>query len=356
MLSFSKNLFRKHRNFASLVKHISTNESSTPYYFDSKFTPEDDNRILNALNKSDPDELKQFKLPINRIKKIIDWRESNGPFKTLGDVLRIDGIEETILEQVCVKIAQANGSSEKLKRSKPQNRSYLTPDLPPHILNSFKSAVAIHLDPVGLSVVRLERNENTLTNWFSESFSQLPVKMFHTDTFYLAINIIRKIPQADLYVFESAQSLNLQNQSKPSMVSTYNQQMELLAMLLALLNTSMVHNPLGIKEGSTNVENRVFYLKSRVAARLFKTLIGSEKVSPVVKIGEFIRMKNKSEIFCCTPMNIDDSYVLKFDKEVSKSKELLSQALMLGCAFMDLCVYKNPDSIETLNSFRRNNK
>lgn len=80
------------------------------------------------------------------------------------------------------------------------------------------------------------------------------------------MNILNKIPSGDMYILESP--LNSGLQSSKSSVSTH--QMELTAMLLALINTSSKHN---ITETNTtqnkdnNCRNKVYYLKSRLPAR-----------------------------------------------------------------------------------------
>lgn len=68
-----------------------------------------------------------------------------------------------------------------------------------------------------------------------------------------------------MYILETPMSNGLQN-SKSS-VSTH--QMELTAMLLALINTSLKHNVAEIDavQNKDNCNNKVYYLKSRLPAR-----------------------------------------------------------------------------------------
>lgn len=158
----------------------------------------------------------------------------------------------------------------------------------------------------------------------------------------------------DVYIFEAPPQLNPQNQSKQ--VVTHKHQIELMSMLLALLNTSVKHNK-GLQGKAVNghFENRVFYLKNRVPARLFKTLIGFEKVSAVSTIVGLLKKDPKVlKTLPCGLIFFDSDLTAKFFSLTPSHKELQAQALMLAVAFMDLCVNKNKNSCATLTEFSKN--
>lgn len=79
-----------------------------------------------------------------------------------------------------------------------------------------------------------------------------------------AMNILSKIPNGDIYILESPMNNGLQNSKSNS--STH--QMELTAMLLALINTSSKHNiEIDAMHTKETLSNKVYYLKSRLPAR-----------------------------------------------------------------------------------------
>lgn len=92
------------------------------------------------------------------------------------------------------------------------------------------------------------------------------------------MDIVKEIPNGDLYVFEAPATLSPQNQTKHSLVSTHNQHVELQSMLLTLLNTSEVHNNFlktiaNDQFYSRELPNVVFYLRHKVAARYVQSLL-----------------------------------------------------------------------------------
>ncbi|ERL83574.1 hypothetical protein D910_01691 [Dendroctonus ponderosae] len=183
--------------------------------------------------------------------------------------------------------------------------------------------------------------------------------MLPSDAFYLALDIVKAIPSGDLYIFEAPPILSPQNLTKHGVVATHNQHVELQSMLLTLLNTSEVHNKFletiaDDKFYSRELPNVVFYLKNKVAARLFKTLIGYEKVSAITAITGIV--KDDAGIVTllpCSPVKFDCNVYTAFLNQSSANKELLAQALMLAVSFMDLCIYKNVDSYDALKPTRK---
>lgn len=85
-----------------------------------------------------------------------------------------------------------------------------------------------------------------------------------------AVDIVSTTPYGDVYIFEAPPHIN--PQTSQGIMSAHTQQIELIAMLLALLNTSVKHNQ-GLQKrltqhnSSQSVQNRVFYVRSKVPAR-----------------------------------------------------------------------------------------
>lgn len=82
---------------------------------------------------------------------------------------------------------------------------------------------------------------------------------------------MRKLPPSEIYVLESIASLSMNGHHQQIVVTSHNEQQELTAMLVALLNTSVHHNvSLGTENRGISgefIENRVFFLKSKLPAR-----------------------------------------------------------------------------------------
>lgn len=89
--------------------------------------------------------------------------------------------------------------------------------------------------------------------------------------------------------------------------------------------------------------------------RLFKTLIGFEKVSAVSTIVGLLKKDPKVlKTLPCGLISFDSDLSTKFFSLTPSHKELQAQALMLAVTFMDLCVNKNKNSCATLIEYSKN--
>ncbi|CAG9768167.1 unnamed protein product [Ceutorhynchus assimilis] len=313
------------------------------------FSPQEHAKILKTLNESSPEELSRFKISNMRVRSICEWKNTKGSFKSLSEVLEVEGFGTKMLEQICKNIACNNIVKHITKKRSPLAKSFLLPEMDFELSTSLQSAVAIHIEPTGIGWARLTKTGNTITNWKCQSFCSLPTKMLPSDTFNLAVNLLEVTPSADAYIIEAPPTLGPQSQTKQGIVSAHNHQVELISMLLALLNTSAKHNN-GLEK---SLENKVFFLRSKIAARLFSTLIGYEKVSAISVITGIVNKDSKViDSLPCTPIDFDPKLNLAFSNRSSFDKELLAQALMLVASFMDLCIHRNSKCIEALKPKR----
>lgn len=81
--------------------------------------------------------------------------------------------------------------------------------------------------------------------------------------------------------------------------------------------------------------------------RLFKTLVGNEKVSASRSISQLINGEEECSV-PCSPIKVDFDIKTRYHSQNAINKDLMGQALMLVISFMDLCVYKNSKSLNSL--------
>ncbi|KAK4872440.1 hypothetical protein RN001_014469 [Aquatica leii] len=315
----------------------------------NKFSDEQKKHILDTLNTADADYLSQLGIPLNRVKNIKAWQQKQGSFTTLVDVLEVDGLGTKILEKLCTNITNEVPATINTKN----RRQYLSPPLTKELSQNISNAIALHLGPAGISWAKLSRT-NQLLNWNFFKFPDFSKKVVPTDTFKLVQTVLSEIPSADLYVFE-------QSPHRASLVTkqniSHNQHLEVLSMLLALINTSPIHN-LDLSKNVTpnldhcKVQNCVYYLRSNLSARLFRTLMGTERVSSTSAVNHLLEGVNSKE-FPCT-VKIDESFKDEYLSRNPIGKELLGQALLLIVAFMDICIHKNPASLAMVSRNKKN--
>lgn len=150
-------------------------------------------------------------------------------------------------------------------------------------------------------------------------------------------------------------------QQKQTVAVALNQQIILTTMLLALINTSILHNPDTAIDSSSNI---VYFLRSKVPARyvflikkkvrlmihfrLFKTLLGNEKISSNSVISDLLNSSISKNALPCTAITTDLHLKEWYFHQSAANQDLLGQSLLLVMAFMNLCVYKNPKSLKAL--------
>ncbi|XP_018567783.1 uncharacterized protein LOC108908277 [Anoplophora glabripennis] len=362
MSILNKSLSRISGNLLHIAKYsVNISNSTNPFVFKTNFTPEEQQKVLSILNSSNLEQLASFSVSQSRIKNLESWRTKKGPFRSLNEVLEVDGLGEKVLEKICENIINYNTDETTIKKNNGINKrlkQLVSPPIPPNVVNKIQSTVGIHLGPMGISWAKLSRVQNELNNWNSLDFSTLPKKMLPTETFGLAIRVLQKLPPGDIYILEATPSMSPQATAQVSAITTYNQQLELTSMLIALLNTSIRHNTSLQNTETLPIENIVYHLRTRIPARLFRTLVGNERVSALTKVTELVQNDGKLNHFSlpCTPVNVKEQLKNAFLSQTPASKELLGQALMLVVSFMDLCVYKNPISLVAIASGKNNNK
>jgi hypothetical protein len=257
--------------YVGKLLHLSSSFANyTEYSLKPKFNESEQAKILDIINQSNRDELQCLNIAQNKVKSLENYKKKNGPFKSLNELLEVDGLSVKLLEKLCKQII-TNGSPEQVKQLNNENKKIkqiLGPQLPAN--HAISSAVGVHLAPTGISWAKVLQKENQLESWGYKDFVNLPKKMFPTDTFKLATDILYQLPVGDAYIFEGTSSMSLQGQKQPTVVASYTQQLELSSMLLALINTSSRHNIINQnnkKTDSNDVINVVYFLRSKLPAR-----------------------------------------------------------------------------------------
>jgi transcription elongation factor, mitochondrial len=133
--------------------------------FKNNYSPEETDRVLNAVNSYTYLELKSYNISQIRLQKILARREKQGNFKTLEDILELDGFGIKILEKFCNSIilsppiikpkehdavearapsATSNSSEESVDSTK--KSQFITPALIEVTRNSVETIVSFHID------------------------------------------------------------------------------------------------------------------------------------------------------------------------------------------------------------------
>ncbi|GLV44772.1 uncharacterized protein CBL_14657 [Carabus blaptoides fortunei] len=374
-MHFSQPIIFTSEKYAMCKCSYSNSETNKPpgYMYGLELTSDQQKYILQKLNEANLEELASFSLPKQRIKKLDAWRKKNGQFNTLVDVLDVDGLGVKSLDKLCKNILHGNCDSDhgEVKKSPLKTRGQLlTPLLNTYQTKELKSALGINLYTTGISWARIEKQNNHLSDWDMYEFDLGSKKLSPSDALQLVIQAASEIPTSDVYIFEAPISVTPTAQQSPISVSAYAQRVQILSMLITLLSTSPKHNlayarrqemtetDTGIKKHNHDdnlsivMSTKVFFLRYRLPARLFRTLIGTERVSAATTVSNILT-NNVPERMVYTPLSVNDELHSMYNKQQPINKEVLGQALLLTMAFMDICVYQNPASLKVISSNSR---
>lgn len=95
-------------NFSSTARLNSEYEPVNDLGFRNHYSPNENEKILSAINQCSPLEMKNFNIAQFRLSKIIQRRENFGEFKSVEELLEIEGFGIKILEKFCDSILKTD--------------------------------------------------------------------------------------------------------------------------------------------------------------------------------------------------------------------------------------------------------
>lgn len=334
--------------------------------YQSRYNSKEEKKILQILNESTAEEMSRFDVSKGRINSLQQFRRKRGQFCTLDEVLEVDGLGVKVLERLCDSILNQISGSEMetsvemsqvqkwAKPTKSHRSQILTPALHFNQKKAVQSAVGIHIGVSTLTWAHISVG-GTLLDWDLYSFEFGAKKLHITSLFEVAQGICEILPKADLFIMEDSGGSAHSLQQQQASVAVNFQILQLTALLVALLNNSLL--PGG--ESLFEHQHRVFFLRSQLPARLFGILVGAERVSAHTVVLDILSEAQKNSTIestrrnetanIYTPINVSRDLTDSYLKRTSIEKESLCSGLLLTIAFMDLVMHQNPHSLKTVN-------
>ncbi|XP_063235715.1 uncharacterized protein LOC134538375 [Bacillus rossius redtenbacheri] len=216
-----------------------------------------------------------------------------------------------------------------------------TPPLPESVVKEMKTAVGVHLGGNAVSWARLDRGGSLLA-WDSVDLAASTRRAHPTKLFQQAMEMKQLLPPGDVYVLEDRASGGHQSQQQQASLQSGSQQLS--AMLLTLINLDSA--PAG---GAVDglFKQRVYFLRARLSARLFRTMVGSERVSArsvvedMLSPGGAASSSGPHRPAVLAPPALVHGYRSSADAR----QENLCRALLLTMTFLELAVRRNPEAI-----------
>jgi len=348
--------------------------------FQHNFSQSETEKILNTINRQTEAELCNFQISKQRIKKIEARKQKFGEFTSIEDILELDGFGVTVLEKFCASILAKTdgGKDEETKTSaeedepnpKSMRQQFVSPKLSEIQRTSITSCVSFHIDLNAVAWTKLSLNFDESVNeylrveeWMRYEIGNEDKKLSLSDLIQISLHLDRKIPEADVYIIEAAQTQQKAKQlGNPIQMNINVQKSQLLAILGTLMASRANQSAI---EGDTTdqiqvydeaeMSSNLFFLKNFLASKLYKTLVGYERVSSEQVIEKLLRfnlstdVKKKSSFETLdAPQHLREYY--RTSPRVDR--EFLGQSMLIGLTFMNLCVIKCPKSVAMLNKKR----
>lgn len=317
-------------------------------------------KILNTINKKTGIELANFEISKQRIKKIEMRRQKQGEFSSIEDILELDGFGVKVLEKFCNSILKVDDASKEGELEQlplyVKKQQFVSPRLSEETRTSISSCLSFHFDLNRVAWTKLcfesENGSLNVEEWMCHKISSEEKKLNLSDLVQIGLNLITKIPSADVYVIEAAQTPQIaKQQNNVTQMAINLQKSQFLAMLSVLMAARGSNNIESTSEfgdwEDSETQQTLFLLRNFVASRLFKTFIGNERVSAenvirgLLNQNELQSDRNQIDV----PDNLRQFY---FDSN-KVDREFMGQSLLNGLAFFKLSVLKCPQSIALLS-------
>ncbi|XP_015191020.1 PREDICTED: uncharacterized protein LOC107074277 isoform X2 [Polistes dominula] len=254
-----------------------------------------DNYILKILNNKKVDYFKRYEIPQFYANELHKYRDENGVYKSLKDVLKIEGMTQEILDKFILSII--NG--KKLKKDKLQ-KFIVSSSLHDISQEQISTVLGINIETNTISWTLLETKENIL-EWNYENCVQNSRNESTSHLLKLACTINNKIPKADIYVVNDT-SFNFHMVKSVAQIQTFLRKEQLKAMILAFLtqkNLSLQKN----NEDLSNTDN-IYLLKCENIAKLFDIYIGQEIMSTSTVIKKLLCKTDGRNIETKNPIGV----------------------------------------------------
>jgi transcription elongation factor, mitochondrial len=305
-----------------------------------------------------------FAISKSRIKKIEAWKSKHGGFKDLNEMLDLDSFGVKVLEKFCHSIVKdekiAAPKSKSIKRVTAQS---LSPAMTSSAGVDSCVSLFVAVNTVAWARFQLAKGQPTaVTDW--NYFKLDDKKLTLADLVQMVLLLDKKIPAADVYVFETPLVAQQTAPNSPVQININVQKSQLIATLATILakrGTESMDTSGGLEPQQT-----VFFLKHYLPSRLFRILVGSERVSNETVVSQLLR----------THYNVKDSVEPKNNADLQReldvpgelrnyyaklgnpdsgdfNREYMGQALLIGLTFIRLCVLGCSDSLAIIENRKK---
>ncbi|CAG9561440.1 unnamed protein product [Danaus chrysippus] len=302
-------------------------------------------KILEVLNE-DQSSLARYDITKARAKNVAEWVKQNGQIKTLADIECIEGFTERNTKKLFKSILEDKPKTQNL--SKKIRGQILQPNLSESVRQCCQSVLAVYITASSVCWAFINRSNYELQQWVYHGIDYPEgKKMQITDILDIAWKITSILPQADIYVTKAEATTLRASGNDPGnakVLAVNLQKAQLVAMIVALINAR--HLDGNVSEDEAEIKQKVYFLRPTLPFRLYGTLVGNERVSTEQTVENLLQEVSRNE--AKNQVKVPEHLCTMFQQQKDLQKDMLGHCLLMALTFMDICVYRNSDSINKL--------
>uniref|UniRef100_A0A1B6M7L5 Transcription elongation factor, mitochondrial n=1 Tax=Graphocephala atropunctata TaxID=36148 RepID=A0A1B6M7L5_9HEMI len=321
-----------------------TNEPSLLTY-----TAEQQMHIIDTLQNCAVNNITRLHLNEKRLQGLKVLFEKNPNMRSLEPLLTVNGLGPKLLCRICDSIIQEqteSSSEEEVEDGRFSDTKSKMLRLPTHLITPthvtqsplVESVVGLHLGINTVSWARLH-TAGKLDTWGVLDVSHCADKKYDVHAVWDLVTLLREeIPDGDIYVMENSNWSNVASIKKPM---KYH-------ILEAMITTSIcsVFNQSDSKnQPRPHMDNRVYFLRPFTSSRLFRKVVGSERVSAQDVVQNMVDgvPDNRHQPLTFTPDSVDQYLAVN-----GSLRDNMSQALLLVVSFTELILLRNPEALGSI--------
>uniref|UniRef100_A0A1B6HEL0 Transcription elongation factor, mitochondrial n=1 Tax=Homalodisca liturata TaxID=320908 RepID=A0A1B6HEL0_9HEMI len=315
------------------------------------YTAEQQLHIINTLQKCAMENTTRLHLNEKRLQGIKMLFEKHPNMKSLEPLLTVNGLGPKLLSRICESIIQEPAENFQQELSVEEDSRVVDvgsqilklPNnlvTPTHVtqIPFVKTVVGIHLGINTVSWARLH-TAGELDTWGVLDISHCADKKYDVHAVWDLVTLLREeLPDGDIYIMENNNWSNVANVKKPIKYHIFE----------AMITTSIcsVFNQADSKnKPRPEMDNRVYFLRPFTPSRLFRKVVGSERVSAQDVVRDMIEgipdVRHQPITF--TPDSVEQYLLVN-----GSLRDTMSQALLLVISFTELILLQNPEALSII--------
>ncbi|XP_018402154.1 PREDICTED: transcription elongation factor, mitochondrial-like [Cyphomyrmex costatus] len=297
---------------------------------------EDKEKILQVINNKTIEDLLQYSITKQRAQKLESYRETNGPFKSLDDLLQVQSMNNKCTYNFYKSIICGK------KRKNPKkimSGLVVTPQSTGYNYKNINTVLGIYIGHNIISWSLLNRNCEVL-QWSYKSFPRTDKKENIHSLLQATLPIAKKLPKADRYIMQETGS-DMGRIQNTQFYQNFVQQSIMATIILSHL--TMVNSK--FNDTTEFVTNNICILRPHVLRKIYGLIIDNETISTQYMLQKLLQESEE-------PIKTKEPKVLirtelrnMYNTQSSVCQEQIGWSLLIALAFIELVVHKRTDMI-----------